>query len=239
MKIDLCLRREDDELPELALDASRYVVAGNGTFLERRTSMFVTSTRVSGTVPGLAEHFSSCHLACGKINRVMHGAMLGFFRQAHRLHGGEAALVLLYHVERQRFRWHCPEQTVELYQSGDRWWASDLIEFRHPQILPDGYLIFGDAHLHPGVAYPSSTDVDDDQDGLHIIVGNLRGQPHYHIDFVMDGTRFGVRENLVFEDPDCQPCLRPPRRWLDQIRVVARGSSGAAGSTTLPPGASA
>lgn len=125
------------------------------------------------------------------------------------------------------------------YQSGNRWWASDLIVFQHPSTLPDGYLIFGDAHLHPGTPHPSSIDVDDDQDGLHIIVGNLPGEPHYHIDFVMDGTRFGVREELIFEDPRCQPCRRAPRGWLDQIRLVAQTAGSSTAPTSHPPGDSA
>jgi hypothetical protein len=207
------------------------VVAANGTFLERRTPMFATSTRLVGEVPGLAEHASYCHLACGRINRVMHGAMLAFFQHAHRLHGGEAALLLLYNVARRFFRWYCPEQTVDVYVSDDRCWPSDLIEFHHPHMLPDGYVIFGDAHLHPGAAYPSVVDMLDDQDGLHIIVGNIDRTPRYHVDFVMDGARFAVPENVIFDEPDCEPWSRPPKSWLDRIHVVAKRS---AWSTSRP-----
>jgi hypothetical protein len=215
----LCL--EDSELPELAPDESRLVVAANGSFSERRTPMYTTSARLLGPPPGLAEHYQYCRLACGKINRTMHAAMLAFFLAAHRLHGGEAALVLLYHVERKAFRWHCPDQTVEVYQSNGKWWAADTVRFEHPYTLADGYVIFGDAHLHPGSPHPSAIDTGDDQDGLHIIVGDMDRQPRYHVDFVMDGVRFGVKDALIFEDPACGPAAQAPRAWLDRIRVVA------------------
>lgn len=221
MKIDICLKHEEAELPELPIGEHRYVLASNGAYLERRTPMFTTSARVKGDVPGLAEHYQYCLLACGKINRAMHGAMLAFFAHAHRLHGGEAALILLYDVDRRRFRWFCPEQTVEMYQSGGRWWACDTIRFEHPLDLPDGYVLFGDAHLHPGSPYPSAVDAGDDQDGLHIIVGRVGAQTRYHVDFVMDGVRFAVRESLIFEDPECQPWSHAPEGWLQRIRLVA------------------
>jgi hypothetical protein len=220
MKIDICLKTESQELPDLPLDARRFVIAANGTYLERRTSMFRTSTRVVGDVPGLSEHYQYCRLTCGKINRTMQGAMLAFFQYAHRLHGGEAALVLLYHTARQTFRWFCPDQSVEVYQSGGRWWAHDTVQFDNPVLLPEGYVLFGDAHLHPGLPYPSAIDAKDDQDGLHIIVGAIQGQPRYHIDFVMDGVRFGVRESLIFEDPDCRPLPQPPQAWLRRVHIV-------------------
>ena len=76
-------------------------MAANGPFLERCGPGFATSTRIVGDVPGLAEHFQYCRLTCGKLNRTMHAAMLAFFLHAHRMHGGEAALVLLYHTVRR------------------------------------------------------------------------------------------------------------------------------------------
>ena len=43
------------------------------------------------------------------------------------------------------------------------WRAEDTISFQNPFDLPEGYVYFGDAHLHPGSAHPSALDVDDDQ----------------------------------------------------------------------------
>ena len=150
MKTDIWLKTEDRELPAPTEGEARYVISANGAYLERSAPGFATSTRVVGDVPGLAEHFQYCRLTCGKLNRTMHAAMLAFFRHAHHMHGGEAALVLLYHTARRTFRWFCPEQTVEVYENRGTWWAYDYIQFQYPFQLPEGYVIFGDAHLHPG-----------------------------------------------------------------------------------------
>ena len=222
MKTELVVRTEDEELPDLSEEATRYVVAANGWFRERRTAMFATSTRVVAPPPRLGEHFQYCRLTCGKINRTMHAAMLGFFQQAQRLHGGEAALVLLYDLPRKMFRWYCPHQTVEIISNGKQYWTSDQIEFHEPVMPPEGCVIFGDAHLHPASPHPSAIDAHDDQDGLHIIVGNIDRQVQYHIDFVMDGVRFGVRESALFEDPLCPPCARPPRGWMERIQITTK-----------------
>jgi hypothetical protein len=220
MQIPVYLK-SGERLPRLRDNESRYVVADNGTFLERRTSMFSACTRISHFDLRLDHQDQYCVLHCGRLPRAMHRAMLAFFTAAHELHGGEAALVLLFHPERRLFRWHCPPQTVEMFQTFDgRWTACDRIEFDNPLELPDGFLHFGDAHLHPGPPNPSSIDVADDQDGLHIIAGNLhKERPDYNIDFVIDGIRFRVRPEHVFEDPDCTAFERPPRQWMDQIRI--------------------
>jgi hypothetical protein len=220
MQLNTVLKLKDADLPPLETDQTRLVIAAGGIYREWNTAMFSSSTRVELADLGLADHWQFCHLDCGKLSRVMHRAMLSFFRYANELHGGEAALVLLYHPERQRFRWHCPLQTVEMYWSLSKWVAGDCIAFSHPTTLPEGYVHFGDAHLHVGSsAVPSLTDVRDDQDGMHIIVANVQSEPRYHVDFVVDGKRFGVSPELVFEAPDCLPGPHPPRRWIDRVQV--------------------
>jgi hypothetical protein len=214
------LKTNGAELPELGEDESRYVVAENGTFLERRTSMYTACTRVDRYDLDLCYQEPYCVLHCGRLSRAMHRAMLAFFLHAHRLHDGEAALVLLYHPERRQFRWHCPTQTVEMRQSANRWVTLDTIEFDNPLELPAGFLHFGDAHLHPGPPNPSLLDMQDDQDGLHIIVGNIdRPRPQYNVDFVMDGARFRVRPETIFEDPDCTAFERAPFKWMQKIQI--------------------
>ena len=192
---------------------SRLVVARNGVFVERRGPMYTTSTRlrpgrhaVGGPQPVLhARRAASCP-------PPMHRVMLSFFLQAHRIHGGEAALVLLFHPERRRYLWHCPVQTVDLHEHHDGWYVEDTIEFDNPLDLPEGYLQLGDAHLHPDWTPSECLDVRDDQDGLHIIVGNITRTPQYHIDFVMDGIRFPTGPRQFFADPATRPGSRAPSR---------------------------
>jgi hypothetical protein len=210
----------NDQPPPLAEgETSRYVLADNGLFLERRASMFHASVRVNQHRLNLTRHEEFCQLTCGTIPRVMHRAMLGFFRSAHRLHGGEAALVLLFHPERKVFRWHCPVQIIDIFQTPSGWQAGDWIEFYHPLTLPDGFLHFGDAHLHVGSPEPSSIDVRDDQDGLRIVVGTIATVPSYHVEFVVDGRRFRIQPAKVFETLPCQPFGHPPSSWIEQIRL--------------------
>jgi hypothetical protein len=218
MLIPTYLKQAGGSLPTLEAGESRYVVAANGTFLERRTSMYATSVRAS-LASALDDHEEYCLLGCGRLPRTMHRAMLGFFKYAHEVHGGEVALVLLFHPERRTFRWHCPLQIVDLFQTARGWAVGDTIEFQNPLALPEGYVHFGDAHLHPGAPTPSTLDVQDDQDGLHIIVGNIRTAPRYYAVFVMDRVRFTVPPEAIFEDPNCRPFAQAPKRWLRQIRL--------------------
>jgi hypothetical protein len=219
MHFPVVLKRQSAELPPLAMNETRLLVADNGMFVERRGPMYTTCTRVMKVDLELDDHSQFCRLNLGRLPRVLHRAMLAFFRYAHEVHGGEAALVLLFHPEKRRFRFYCPLQTVEVFETHRGWYTSDYIEFENPLELPPGYVQIGDAHLHPGSPHPSVMDVNDDQDGLHIIVGNIAHKPSYNIDFVMDGVRFRVAPGLFFQDPDCQPGGRPPEKWLKQIRI--------------------
>jgi hypothetical protein len=222
MQIPLVTKRSGTELPPLCAGALRYVVAREGVFLERSTELFTSCTRIESTVEELASHVEGIQLACGKLPRTMIRAMLSFFRAAYALHGGEAALVLLYHPAGQRFRWYCPPQSVTVYRTRGGWEAGDMIRFEQPLEPPPGYLIFGDAHSHGSfMARPSSVDHDDEehQDGLHLIVGRIHRQPEYHADFVLDGRRFKLDPKSILADTDCAPFVRVPRAWMEQISM--------------------
>jgi hypothetical protein len=239
MLLPLYMKRRGIALPEPGDEETRYILADNGVFLERRSPMFVTSIRISQYDLDLEVHHEYCQLTCGKIPHVMHRAMLGFFKYAHEVHGGEAALVLLFHPEKNTFRWHCPEQVVEVYRTCSGWTTAPSIEFRNPIDLPAGYVHFGDAHSHADTPTPSTVDVRDDQDGLHIIVGTIGSVPSYHIVFVMDGVRFRVAPEAIFEDPRCQPFGRPPRRWLRQVRLRSSRETAAKEPSRAPKPADA
>ncbi len=219
MNVQVHLKQTGTDLPRLGDDETRLVVAHSGLFRERRGAMFRTCTRVPTDQLCLDDCEEYCLLACGRIPRVMQRVMLAFFRDAHRAHGGEAALVLLFHPGRRVFRWQCPQQYVDIYWSGQRWTASDRIKFDHPLILPDGYVHFGDAHLHPGSPQPSLLDINDERDGLHIIVGDIAEQPSYHVGFVVDGRRFQVEPTMIFPSVEVDPAPAAPHSWLQSIVV--------------------
>jgi hypothetical protein len=225
MHLPIYLKQDASALPPLGRHNARYIVADNGVFLERRGPVHTTCTRVRKSDLLLEDHHQYCTLSCGKLPAPLHRQMLSFFARAHQIHGGEAALVLLFHPERHSFVWYCPVQTIGVHKSRQGWIASDYIEFDNPIDLPDGFIQLGDAHLHPGAPHPSVTDVVDDQDGLHIIVGDIEQTPEYHIDFVMDQVRFNLAPELFFEDPTCRPLSKPPDTWIDQIRIRVESTS--------------
>ncbi|HVS35721.1 MAG TPA: Mov34/MPN/PAD-1 family protein [Gemmataceae bacterium] len=224
MTPDVHVKRAGLALPELPLGGLRYVLARDGLYLERRTDLYRTSTRIEGPLVGLVPHESRCELGCARVPRILSRVMLAFFEFAYRLHEGEAALVLLYHPQRRLFRWHCPEQTVEVYSSYGRLYAYDAIAFNLPLELPAGYILLGDVHSHGDLGpHPSGIDERDEahSDGLHIIVGRIgrRGPPEYHVDFVMDRRRFHLAPEEVFEDATCRALPRPPESWIKRIHM--------------------
>jgi len=224
MSLPIVVKHPGVDLPELGLDQMRYVLSRDGLFLERSTALFRTCARVEQPPADLDEHRAGCLLFCGKLPAVLVRTMLGFFRAAYRMHEGEAALVLLYHPQQRRFRWHCPSQTVEAYRSYGRLIAHDSIEYELPLEVPGDYVILGDAHSHGELtAFPSGVDKRDEayKDGLHIIVGRIDrpGRIDYHVDFVMDGQRFTMEPADVLEDLECEPFERAPRSWLKRIHI--------------------
>lgn len=218
------LKRKGMQLPEVKHDQARYIVASNGKYIERNTPMYKTSVALTVADLELEPSHEYCYLRYGRMQAVMHRAMLSFFLHAHRLHRGEAALVLLYHVERRQFSWYCPDQFVDVRETKLGAWTIDEIEFENPWILPDGYRRVGDAHLHPASPHPSAQDLCDDEDGLHIIVGNITTKPAYNVDFVMDGRRFRLRPEQFFEQPDCEPFSQPPAAWMKRIHIRKIGA---------------
>jgi len=227
MNIDIQVKTSGTELPELKPGQMRYVVASNGTFLERATPMFTSSVLLDDPPPGIEPHHKRCVLNIDPMPVEMVAQMAGFFREAYELHGGEAALILLYHPMEKRFEWYCPVQTIEFHFSYfyQHWYAGDSIEYDNPLELPPGAIQFGDAHSHHGSPNPSWIDKLDEshQDGFHIILGNVTGNISWHIDFAIDGTRFAVPPQHIFADIPEPPYPQPPREWMEQIRIVKIG----------------
>ena len=224
MAVSIHLKLPQQALPPLDAGQMRYVVARDGVYLERSSSMYSSSVRIDGAIPLLEPHEQCCILSCSRIPTAMIRSMLGFFQHAYRLHGGEAVLVLLYHPQRRRYRWHCPVQTVEMVCSFGRLYASDSIQFENPLQLPGGYLMFGDAHSHHGAAVPSWVDRDEEahQDGLHIIVGHIGSRPTFHIDFSIDAMRFTVPPEDVFTSEPEPPYPSPAKLWIQRVRTIQR-----------------
>ncbi len=223
MTFEILIKTHQTELPELQPGQFRYVLGRDGLNLERSTPMYTSSVKVDGPVPFLAEHRQQCQLHCGPIPSEMLGQMVGYFRAAYELHGGEAALVLLFFPETGDFAWHCPKQTIRMYSCWGKFYPEDSVEYDNPLSLPAGAVQFGDAHSHVGPPIPSIVDQNDEAhlDGLHIIAGNIASRfPRWHIDFCIDGHRFSVPTDIIFEAVPEAPFPEPPGEWMQQIEVV-------------------
>ncbi len=223
MNFEILIKTLHTELPELKPGQFRYVLGRDGLHVERATPMYTSSVKVDGPVPFLAEHPQQCRLNCGPIPSNMLRQMVGFFQAAYHMHGGEAALVLLYFPATGKFAWHCPKQTIRMYSSWGKFRADDSVEYDNPLSLPAGAVQFGDAHSHIGPPIPSIMDQNDEAhlDGLHIIVGNISSRfPRWHIDFCIDGHRFSVPTDMILEAVPEAPFPEPPVGWTQQIQLV-------------------
>ena len=223
MSFEIFMKTPGMELPPLAPGEFRYVLGRDGLSLERATAMYTSSVKVDGPIPFLDDNPQHCQLHCGPIPSEMLSRMVGFFQAAYQMHGGEAALVLLYYPETGRFAWHCPKQMIRMYLWWNKLHAEDSVEYDNPLTLPEGAVHFGDAHSHLGPPTPSLVDQKDEAhlDGLHIIAGYVNSQrPSYHLDFCIDGHRFKVPTDAIFEAIPEAPFPEPPAEWLNQIRIL-------------------
>lgn len=235
MSFDITIKTPGTELPPLKPGQFRYVLGRDGLSMERCTPMYTSSVKVDGPIPFLEEHPQHCQLHCGPIPSEMLQQMVGFFQAAHNMHGGEAALVLLYYPETGKFAWHCPEQKIHFFSWWGKLYADDSVEYENPLSLPDGAVHFGDAHSHTGPPTPSLTDQNDEAhlDGLHIIVGHVSSRrPTWHLDFCIDGNRFSVPTDLMFEAIPEAPFPEPPAAWMKQIQLIYPESYTKSKSTT-------
>ncbi len=222
--IDIVLKKPGMRLSALGPGEMRYVVAENGVFLERRTELYTTACRVDGWAAGLAEHRESCDLLCPKIPGRMIGLMLVFFRWAWKLHGGEAALVLLHEPARRSFSWYCPEQRVRMWETwSGKWYSSSTISYTDPTSLPAGHVVFGDVLSHGDLgAFARAIDCNDERHivGVHIIAGHIDSDvPSFHVDFVMDGRRFAISADEVFERVAPGDSLEVPEEWKERVII--------------------
>ena len=223
MSFDITIKTPGTNLPDLKPGEFRYVLGRDGLCLERCTPMYTSTVKIDRPIPFLEEHPQQCQLHCGPIPSDLLQQMVGFFQTAYRMHGGEAALILLYYPATGRFAWHCPKQKIEMYSLWGRFHAEDSVEYDNPLDLPEDAVQFGDAHSHTGPPNPSLMDQNDEAhlDGLHIIVGYIKSpRPSWHIDFCIDGNRFAVPPEIILEAIPESPFPDPPEEWMEQIELV-------------------
>lgn len=208
--------------PEVAAPASPiyYVLAKDGLYLVKHSTLFTTSTRVAG-LPWLAEHGEGFTLHMPRIPAAVILQAWSFFRGVYHRYGSEAIL-FLYFDRVSEFMLVAPEQEV-----------SPLTCFYQPIATPDGWVRVGTIHSHGQIsAVHSLVDEEDEQfdDGLHLTLGNILEEPSIDCELVVGHTRFELNPGTVVEGLGTAiaaslPLPGYPADWLQRvsgIRMEAR-----------------
>jgi hypothetical protein len=108
------------------------------------------------------------------------------------------------------------------------------LHYHLPTDLGPERMIIADVHSHVfDAAYSSNQDRYDEEyrAGLHVVVGRLDLEPpQFHVEFVVDGTRFDVDPAQVMEGYESR-CNEVPKEWLDRVSVRIEGPGNS--STTV------
>lgn len=212
-----------------------YVLTADGLFACRNHEFFESCVparrwpaELARQEPFLVPDFP--RLAVRDLERMV--AFFGFLADEH---GAEGAVLLYWDRRRRRVRLVVPPQTARVSRgwSGRAWPLS--LEYERPTALPAHWVPFGDAHSHAYQdAYCSGQDLADEafSTGVHLVVGRLdREPPAFHVEAVVDGTRFEMELADVVEAGDDGEVYRrrrerAPRRWLERVTVRDGWSAG-------------
>lgn len=186
-----------------------YVLARNGLFLVKRNAVFTSCTPVTG-LSWLGEHTEGYRFHCPRLPSWVLGQSLAFFRAVYQRFGSEAILLLHYAPGSRDFHLVAPVQEV-----------SPLSCFYDPQPVPEGWVRAGTIHSHgqlPGVH--SEVDEEDERfdDGLHITLGRILGDPSLDCELVVGASRFELHPAEVLEPTpageESAPDFDFPQEWL-------------------------
>ena len=198
-----------------------YVLSGDGLFACRNHEFFEScapARRWPGELarqePFLVPDFPK--LAQRDLER-----MVAFFGALADDHGAEGLVLLYWDRVRERVRLVVPPQVARVGRGWGSTWPLSL-RYETPADLPRHWVPIGDAHSHAYQgAYCSGQDLADEaySTGVHLVVGRLhRDMPEFHVEALVDGTRFELDLEDVAEGfEERRP--RAPRRWLAQVTV--------------------
>jgi hypothetical protein len=193
-----------------------YLVAGNGVFLVKQSTLFTSITRAQ-RLAGLERQSEALALRFPRLPRALLESAYGFFKAAYAKWRGEALVFLYYTPGEELFRLGIPRQFVSRRRCCGEWVTEGRMRYSALK-RPPGFVKLGDIHSHGdrGAFFSSVDDRDDSEDGLRIVMGRIHGdRPEVCASFVSGGTRFRLRPEQVLE-PFFVPRLPPPS-WLDRL----------------------
>jgi proteasome lid subunit RPN8/RPN11 len=210
-------------------DPEFYWVTAGGTFLCRNHPFFVSDVPAPRPPRSLAMHSPACVVGYPRLGVAALEYIVGFFDRVFALHQSESIVLLYWDTLRQRYRLRVPQQQATVWESYSGRRSPLDVAYKPPlDVLPHEWLV-GDIHCHGDIgAYASQKDREDEryQDGIHAIVGRIdREPPEFHAEMSVDGTRFRLRFEHIFQGYGTRR-RTVPQAWLDQVSVVVERSRG-------------
>jgi hypothetical protein len=203
-------------------DSEFFWVTRDGIFFCRNHPFFRTDLPSKRPVKALASHEPSCFFQYPKVTQGQLEFIVGFFDRVYETYQSEAVVLLYWDLLKKRYKLWIPDQeaTVREFWDGDR--VPEDVRYTMPMQMPPHYLLVGDIHSHGNLsAYSSYTDKLDEKyrDGVHGVVGKIdRDPPEFHLEFCVDGARFGLEFDDLFTGYG-QRRKMIPRKWLDKVKV--------------------
>jgi hypothetical protein len=219
-KIPIYLKTTDD-MPR-PTDAEFYWLTRGGMFLCRNHMFFASDTPVHQMPRSLADHRPACCVTLPLLGVAALEYVVGFFDAVYTRHGAEAIVLLLWDLQRRRYRLCVPPQEAGVWQSHGGLPCAIDVKYEVPKVLPAHHLLVGDIHSHTDMN-PSNSQVDNRdalyRDGVHAIIGRLdRDPPEFHLELSVDSFRYGLRFGHLFQGYTRRRA-KVPEKWLRQVRV--------------------
>lgn len=171
-------------------DPIYYLVTKDGLFQVKQNAFFRSSTKVEG-LGWLQGEEERVDLRLPRLPATLLAEAVAFFREVFEKYKAEAIMLIYYHLGDKRYELKVPRQKV----------AGEHCEYEIGP-TPPGYLRVGTIHSHASAeAFHSELDDLDEMhdDGLHITVGNLDQTISLSCSLVVEGRRFPLKSDEVFE----------------------------------------
>ncbi len=209
-------------------DPEFYWLTRNGLYI-CRSHAFFSSDAPAKRMPGsLAAHEPACEVRFPRLGAAALEYVVGFFGEVYLRHGAEAVVLLLWDLQRKRYRICVPPQRAGVWKSYRGPPCAIDVTYEIPTPLPPSHLLIGDIHSHADLAaYSSGTDTHDERfrDGVHVVVGRIdRDPPEFHLEMAADGFRFKLDFDHFFRGYQARR-RDIPAAWLDKVQVDVHRSS--------------
>lgn len=193
---------------------SCYLIAKGGIYLRKENAAFKSCVKL-GALTWENQDFGNrtleeeefLGLKLPKIPRRVVEEWIALGRLVRKIYKSEVLLLLYYSPSTGKFENKVPEQEV----------SPGSVRSRECMPAPQGWFLVGTIHTHPGEAFHSQVDEDDEAsvDGLHITIGDLDDiLPGFVVSAVVNGRRFPLSPEEVMETVEI------PEEWLEKIRRV-------------------